>query len=124
MGDEIKQLIDMVARLKIALDEGFEAVEKRFQEIDNRFEQVDRRFEAIDSRFQQIDNRFEEIDNRFEAMDKRFDEVDKRFDRVEIGIEELNTNQIKILNSMKLLEQDVRSNKKHIERLEEQESYL
>lgn len=82
MADEIKQLIDMVARLKIAVEVGFEAI------------------------------------------DKRFDAVDKRFDVVETTIQELNSNQIKILNSIKLHEQDIRTNKKHIERLEERELYL
>jgi septation ring formation regulator EzrA len=96
MADEIKQLIDMVARLKITVDEGFQA----------------------------IDRRFELIDKRFEAIDKRFEAIDKRFDKVEMAIQELNSNQIKMLNSIKLLENDVRSNKKHIERLEERESFL
>ncbi|MFP4662307.1 MAG: hypothetical protein ACLFPF_08950 [Halanaerobiales bacterium] len=89
MADEIKQLIDMVASLKVTVEERFEA-----------------------------------IDKRFEAIDKRFDAVDERFDIIETAIQELNSNQLKILNSIKLIEHDVKNNKKHIERLEERESYL
>ncbi len=89
MADEIKQLIDMVASLKITVEEGFEAVDKKF-----------------------------------EAIDKRFETVDERFDIVEVAIQELNSNQLRMLNSMKLLENDIRNNKKHIERLEERESFL
>lgn len=75
MADEIKQLIDMVARLKGIVED-------------------------------------------------RFEEMDQRFDNVEAAIQELNTNQLRILNSMKLLERDVKSNQKHIERLEEKDAYL
>ncbi len=82
MADEIKQLIEMVASLKITVEEGFEAVDKKFKAID------------------------------------------KRFDIVEVAIQELNSNQLRMLNSMKLLENDIRNNKKHIERLEERESFL
>lgn len=82
MADEIKQLIDMVARLRGIVEDGFATI------------------------------------------DKRFEAVDKRFDNIEVAIQELNTNQLRILNSMKLLERDVKSNQKHIERLEEKESYL
>ncbi len=96
MADEIKQLIDMVAKLKITVDEGFGL----------------------------MNNKFCEIDNRFEAVDKRFDEMDNRFDVMETAVKELNENQIKIMNSIKLIEHDVENNKKHIEKLEERESYL
>lgn len=89
MADEIKQLIDMVAGLKITVEEGFEAIDKKFEEVD-----------------------------------KRFEAIDQRFDTVEVAIQELNSNQLRMLNSMKLLENDVRNNKKHIERLEERESFL
>ncbi|AZO93437.1 hypothetical protein [Halocella sp. SP3-1] len=96
MADEIKQLIDMLARLRGIVEDGFATIEKRFEDIDRRFEGIDKRFEA----------------------------VGKRFDNIEVAIQELNTNQLRILNSMKLLERDVKSNQKHIERLEEKESFL
>ncbi|QTL99680.1 hypothetical protein GM661_17830 [Iocasia frigidifontis] len=89
MADEIKQLIDMLARLRGIVEDGFATIEKRFEDIDRRFEAVG-----------------------------------KRFDNIEVAIQELNTNQLRILNSMKLLERDVKSNQKHIERLEEKESFL
>ena len=103
MADEIKQLIDMVAKLKIHVENGFTMMNNKFVEIDKRFEMIDKRFEKID---------------------KRFDKVDERFDKVEVAIKELNDNQIKILNSIKLIEHDVENNKKHIERLEERENFL
>lgn len=96
MGDEIKQLIDMVAKLKINMDKGFEMINQKFEEIDKRFEKIDKRFEGID----------------------------KRFDNIETAIKELNENQVKILNSIKLIEHDVENNRRHIKRLEERESFL
>ncbi|MFP4016388.1 MAG: hypothetical protein ACLFUI_05100 [Halanaerobiales bacterium] len=96
MADEINQLLNMVANLKVIVEEGFDNTNKRF----------------------------EAVDKRFEAVDKRFEAVDKRFDTIEVAIKELNSNQVKILNSMKLLVNDVNNNRKHIERLEERESFL
>ncbi len=110
MADEIKQLINMVAQLKITVEEGFKRIDERFEEIDERFEEIDKRFE--------------EIDKRFEGVDRRFEGIDQRIENLEAAIKKLNSNQIKILNSIKLFERDVRSNQKHIERLEEKESYL
>ena len=89
MAEEIKQLIDMVAELKAA-----------------------------------VDNKFKEIDNRFDEIDNRFDKMDKRFDDIETAIEELNDTQNKILNSLRLMEKDVKSNQMHIERLEENDLFI
>lgn len=89
MADEIKQLIDMVAKLKINVDDGFAR-----------------------------------MDEKFESIDKRFDSMDKRFDKIEAEIQELKGNQIKIINSIELIENDVENNKIHIKRLEKKESYL
>lgn len=110
MADEIKQLLSMVAGLKVTVEDGFAAVYKKFEEIDIKFETIDKRFD--------------EVDKRFEEVDKRFERMDKRFDTVEVAIQELNSNQLKIMNSNKLIERDVKSNAAHIERLEEKESYL
>ncbi len=110
MADEIKQLIKMVAELKVTVDEGFGYMHKKFGEIDKRFKEVD--------------ERFDQVDKKFESIDERFDKIDKRFDEMEVAIKELNQNQIKILNSIKLIEHDIKNNKKHIERLEEREQYL
>lgn len=64
------------------------------------------------------------VEEGFAVVDKKFEGIDRRFDTVEVAIKELNSNQIKIMNSMKLIERDIKSNKAHIERLEEKESYL
>src|SRR5690554_1253944 len=117
MGDEIKQLIDMVANLKVTMEDGFKNINEKFEDIDKRFEDIDKRFEAIEKRF-------EDIDKRFDKIDERFDAVDKRFDILENAVRELNSNQIKIMNSTKLIEKDVRNNTRHIHRLEEKESFI
>ncbi|MFW5980736.1 MAG: hypothetical protein ACOCRB_01805 [Halanaerobiaceae bacterium] len=69
-------------------------------------------------------DRFDEIDNKFNEIDNRFNKVDDRFNDLETAIKELNETQVKILNSMRLIEKDVRSNKMHIERLEEKDLFL
>ncbi len=56
-------------------------------------------------------------------MNNRFDKIEKRIDGVETAVSELNVAQLKILNSIELIERDVKSNKKHIERLEDQELF-
>jgi len=50
-------------------------------------------------------------------MNNRFDKIEKRIDGVETAVSELNVAQLKTLNSIELIERDVKSNKKHIERL-------
>lgn|SRR5690554_2479807 len=110
MGDEIKQLIDMVANLKVTMEDGFKNINEKFEDIDKRFEDIDKRFE--------------DIDKRFDKIDERFDAVDKRFDILETAVRELNSNQTKIMNSTKLIEKDVRNNTQHIYRLEEKESFI
>jgi len=41
MGNEIKQLTDMLAKLKMSIDEGFSLIDKRFDAIDKRFDDVE-----------------------------------------------------------------------------------
>jgi len=89
MGNEIKQLTDMLAKLKMSIDEGFSL-----------------------------------MNNKFDTIDKRFDAIDKRFDDVENAILELNTTQVKILKTIKLLEHDINNNRRHIEKFEERENYI
>ncbi len=96
MGDEIKQLTDMLAKLKMSIDEGFSL----------------------------MNNKFDTIDKRFDTIDKRFDTIDKRFDDVENAILELNTTQVKILKTIKLQEHDINNNRRHIEKFEERENYI
>lgn len=117
MADEIKQLIDMVAELQITFDEGFGAINDKFEAIDKRFDDIDKHFDSIDKHFDTMDKYFETIDNCFNT-------VNDINNNTEAAIKELNRNQIKILNSIKLFEHDIKNNKKHIERLEERESYL
>ena len=99
MEDGIKQLIDMVANLKVTMLDKFDEIDQRFEEIDNRFDEIDKRFEKVDKRF-------EEIDKRFDGIDKRFDKIEEKF-----------------INSLKLIGHDVQNNKRHIEKLENNDDY-
>ncbi len=92
MEEGIKQLIDMVANLKITMLDKFDEIDKRFESIDKKFESIDKRFDKIDSKLQ---------------------EHDKRFDRIEE----------KFTNSLKLIGHDVQNNKRHINKLENNDDY-
>ena len=59
-----------------------------------------------------------------ENIDKRFNKVDERLNDIEIAIKELNTTQVKILNSIELIEKDVERNSIHIERLEQKDNFM
>ena len=54
MGDEIKQLTDMLAKLKMSIDEGFSL-------MNNKFDTIDKRFDAIDKRFDDVENAILEL---------------------------------------------------------------
>jgi len=97
--DGIKQLIDMVANLKITMLDKFDEIDKRFDEIDKRFEGNDKRFEGIESRLDRIENKLKE-------HDKRFDRIEEKF-----------------TNSLKLIAHDVQNNKRHIDKLENNNDY-
>jgi chromosome segregation ATPase len=117
MEEGISQLIDMVANLKITINEKFEQVDRRFEEIDKRLDDMDKRFEAID-------RRFEAIDDRFDQVDKRFEEIDKRFDTLNIKFDKQNDNFQKIINSLKVMKGDIYNNREHIDKLENKDKYF
>ena len=54
MGDEIKQLTDMLVKLKMSIDEGFSL-------MNNKFDTIDKRFDAIDKRFDDVENAILEL---------------------------------------------------------------
>jgi predicted nuclease with TOPRIM domain len=99
MEEGIKQLIDMVANLKMTMLDKFAQVEKKLEEHD-------RKFEEIDERFEQVDRRFEQIDERFEQVDRRFDRIEEKF-----------------TNSLKLIGHDVQNNKRHLDKIENNDDY-
>ena len=113
MEDGIKQLIDMVANLKVTMLDKFEDIDKRFEEMDKRFEEIDKRFEAVDKRFDGVDKRFDGIEIRLDRIENKLKEHDKRFDKIEE----------KFINSLKLIGHDVQNNKRHIEKLENNDDY-
>ena len=106
MEEGIEQLINMVANLKVTML-------NKFEQIDKRFAQIDKRFEEIDGRFEQVDGRFEKIEGRLDRIEAKQKEHDKRFDRIEE----------KFTNSLKLIGHDVQNNKRHIEKIENNDDY-
>lgn len=66
----------------------------------------------------------DEIKQLIDMVAELKETVDNRFDDIETAIEELNETQTKILNSIRLIEKDVKSNKMHIERLEEDDLFI
>ena len=54
----------MDPKLKVYLDERFNAVDERFNAVDERFDVVDERFNAVDEGFNAVDERFESIETR------------------------------------------------------------
>jgi len=110
MADEIKQLLDMVANLRSTMLE-------RFEKIDEKLEEHDRRFEKIESKLEEHDRRFEKIESKLEEHDERFESIEKK-------MEKLDSNQIKIINTINIFKHDIDNNKKHIEKLENGDDYL
>ena len=106
MEEGIKQLIDMVANLKVTMLDKFDEIDKRFESIDKRFESIDKRFESIDGKFDSIDKRFDKIDSKLQEHDKRFDRIEEKF-----------------TNSLKLIGHDVQNNKRHIDKIENNDDY-
>ena len=106
MEDGIKQLIDMVANLKVTMLDKFDEIDRKFEKIDSRFEEIDKRFEQIDKRLDGIESRLDRIENKLKEHDKRFDKIEEKF-----------------INSLKLIGHDVQNNKRHIEKLENNDDY-
>lgn len=77
MDDSIAQLIDMIAKLKVNMDDGFERMDKKFEEVDRRFDEVDRRFDEVDKKFEEVDRRFDKIDIKLNKHDYYFEELFK-----------------------------------------------
>ena len=75
----IDRLREAIVELGNRMERGFEAMDRRFEAIDRRFETIDRRFEAMDRRFEAIEQRFDQrlgainqtMDRRFVAMDQK-----------------------------------------------------
>ena len=106
MEDGIKQLIDMVANLKVTMLDKFDEIDRKFEKIDSRFEEIDKRFDRIESRLDRIESRLDRIENKLKEHDKRFDKIEEKF-----------------INSLKLIGHDVQNNKRHIEKLENNDDY-
>ena len=116
MEEGIKQLIDMVANLKMTMEE-------KFDEIDKRFDEIDKRFDGVDKRFDGVDKRFEDVDKRFEDVDKRFEGIELRLDNIEGKIDILNDNQHKIIKTIRVMKDDIDNNRRHIDKIENEDEY-
>jgi len=95
----IEQLIKMVANLKVTMEE--------------KFERIDLRFDSIEQKLVEHDERFEKIEQKLDIMEEKLFEHDKRFDKIEN----------KFINTIKIIGHDVQNNKKHIERIENNDDY-
>ncbi|MFW5856141.1 MAG: hypothetical protein ACOCVB_02585 [Bacillota bacterium] len=99
MEEGIEQLIKMVANLKVTMEE--------------KFERIDSRFDRIEQKLAEHDEKFEKIEQKLDTMEEKQLEHDRRFDKIEN----------KFINTIKVIGHDVQNNKKHIERLENNDDY-
>ena len=85
-------------------------------------------FESVNSRLDNLENRMDNLENRMDSLENRMDgleeKMDKGFEEVPIVISELNLTQRKILNSIDLVNEDIKNNRRHITALEEKEKYV
>ena len=106
MEEGIEQLVDMVANLKIVMEDNF-------KKVDRRFDAIDRRFEDIEEKLAEHDKRFDAMDRRFEDIEKKLVEHDKYYNRIEE----------KFVNTIRVIGHDVQNNKRHIDQLENDDDY-
>jgi|GEM_PF-4391232 len=92
--------------------------------MDKRFDSIDKRFDGIDLRLDGMDKRFDGIDLRLDGMDKRFDGIDLRLDGMDKDIKDLKRTSEETLSYVKYLDEDISSNRREIDNLQERVSKL
>ena len=78
-------------------------------------------FDGVNSRLDKLESRMDKLEIR---MNKLEEKMDKGFEEVHTAIYELNLTQRKILNSIDLVNEDIKNNRVHITALEEKEKYV
>ena len=124
MADEIKQLIDMVANLRTTMLDKFADIDGRFDRIEERLDEHDGRFDRIEERLDEHDGRFDRIDKRLDEHDRQFTEINGHFKEIKADLEQLKSNQNKIINTMKIFDKQIKANRAMIEKLQNSEDYL
>ena len=93
-----KTVEELVEGLAIAVNEGFNDVQKQFKGVNEKFKNIDEQFKGVNEQFKGVDKRFDsmqtQMDKRFDSMqnqmDKRFDEayehVENRIDSLAIAV--------------------------------------
>ena len=80
--------------------------------------------DKVDKLMAMVSKLSENVEKQFNKVNERFDKVDGRLDNIEKAIKDLNLTQVKILNSIELIEKDIESNRNHIERLEKGDLFV
>ena len=89
--------------------------------MEANFESVNGRLDKLESRMDKLESRMDKLEIR---MNKLEEKMDKGFEEVHTAIYELNLTQRKILNSIDLVNEDIKNNRVHITALEEKEKYV
>ncbi len=76
---------------------------------------------SMEANFESVNSRLDNLENRMDGLEEK---MDKGFEEVPIVISELNLTQRKILNSIDLVNEDIKNNRRHITALEEKEKYV
>ena len=128
MEDGIKQLVDMVANLKMTMEEGFDRLDKRLDNLENRMDSMEKRMDSMEKRMDSMEKRMDSMENRMDGLEDKMDgledKMDNRFDKVETKLDDFNETQEKIINSLRIMQDDIDNNKKHIDKIENKDQYM
>jgi len=90
-----------------------EGIEQLIKMVANLKVTMEEKFDSIEQKLVEHDERFEKIEQKLDIMEEKLFEHDKRFDKIEN----------KFINTIKIIGHDVQNNKKHIERIENNDDY-
>ena len=90
-----------------------EEIEQLIKMVANLKVTMEEKFDSIKQKLVEHDERFEKIEQKLDIMEEKLFEHDKRFDKIEN----------KFINTIKIIGHDVQNNKKHIERIENNDDY-
>ncbi len=97
------------------------SMEANFDGVNSRLDKLESRMDKLESRMDKLESRMDKLEGRMDKLEKK---MDKGFEEVHTAIYELNLTQRKILNSIDLVNEDIKNNRRHITALEEKEKYV
>ena len=113
----------MTGSLKICWA-GWMRYDNQFENMLGRLDENERRSDRILSRMDNFDSRFDEIDSHLARHDREFTEINGHFKEIKADLEQLKSNQNKIINTMKVFDKQIKANRAMIEKLQNSEDYL